>query len=315
MTSKKRLFIFGDSFSQTFKSHKESNSSWFSRYYNHINEIPLHFSEIISQTFDLELINYAVGGSSNYSIFDCFISNHENITENDIVIVGWTAINRFRIATQTNEFVDILSFTSNAQQHDDVSLVTTHEIAINRDNHNIWWSEINNFVKIINKLSKTKNVYHWTWETPKTEISYNIWSKDNVENKVVMIAKNWKNIDLDVKTAITNSCDYLFDLTKDFSIDEVSQLYKNNKKIFFVNREIAPLNVLGKICSLFNYRTYDTTNYKKECYRNFLPWFDYETIKQETNGSVDDIHYGKNGHRDFADTLIEIIDINKKPII
>jgi len=307
MTSKKRLFIFGDSFSQTFKSHKESNSSWFLRYYNHINEVPIHFSEIISNTLDFELINLSVGGSSNYTIFDKFLLNYENINEDDFVIIGWTSINRFRIATQTNEFVDVLSFTSNPQQHDDVSLVTSHEIAINRDNHNIWWSEIDNFVKIISKLSKSKNIFHWTWESPKTEISYNIWSKNDIQNNIVMIAKNWKNIDIDVKTAVSNSCDKIFDLTKEISIDEVIDLYRNNKKIFFINREVAPLTTLGKICSKFNYRIYDTTNYKKECYRNFLPWFDYETIKQETNGVIDDLHYSRNGHKDFADMLIELL--------
>lgn len=314
MTSKKRLFIFGDSFSQTFKSHNDVNSSWFSKYYNYINEIPLNFSEIISNSLDLELINFAMGGSSNYTIFDTFLKNYETINENDIVIIGWTAINRFRIATQTNEFVDILSFTSNAQQHDDVGLVTTHEIAINRDNHSIWWSEVSNFVKIVNKLSKTKNIYHWTWESPKTEVSYNIWSDHDIKNKIIMITKNWKNIDFDVKTAVTNSCDKLYDLTKEISIEEVVDLLKNNKKLFFVNREIAPLSTLGKICSEFNYRIYDTTNYKKDCYRYFIPWFDYETIKQETNGVVDDIHYGRKGHQDFANTLIDIIDMNKKPI-
>lgn len=313
--NKNKLHVFGDSFSQTFKSHKESNSSWFLNYYNHTNEVPENFSEILSNHLNYELVNHSIGGSSNYTIFDTFLKNVDMINENDIIIFGWTAINRFRIASNTNNFIDILPFTSNPKQNDDVSLITTHEIAINRDSYSIWWKEIENFVKIIKLILKNNQIYHWTWESPKTNVSYNIWSEDSMERKIVMIAETWKNVDMDVKNAITSSCDYIFDLTKDFSIEEVRKLNNEGKKIFFINREIAPLSILGPVCSNFNYTIYNTTNHKKECYRNFIPYFKYETIKEETNGAVDDIHYGKYGHQELAKTFIEIIETNKKPII
>ena len=315
MIIKPKIHVFGDSFSVTFKQHKESNSSWFLDYYKVINEIPESYCELIANHYDYQLCNYSMGGCSNYTIFDTFLENYENISKNDLVIFGWTSINRFRIASQNNTFVDILPFTSVPKQNDDVNLQSTHEIAVNRDSYNIWWKEISNNIKVINKLLNGINTYHWTWSEPQTHIGDNIWSSEDIEMKRIMIADTWKNIDIDVKNAITRSCDYLFDLINPIDLNEIKSLVNQNKKIFLVNREICPLSIYGEINRNFNPKIYNTTNHKKECFKLMIPYFKYETIKDETKGNVKDIHYSRNGHKELSKTLIEIIGENKKPII
>lgn len=315
MNIKPKLHLFGDSFSVTFKQHKESNSSWFSEYYKVINEIPQNYGEILSNYYGHELVNYSIGGCSNYTIFETFLDNYERINKNDLVIFGWTSINRFRIASQNNKFVDILPFTSVPKQNDDVNLQTTHEIAINRDSYNIWWKEVENNIKIINRLLEGFEVYHWTWSEPQTYIGDNIWSFEDIEMKKIMIADTWKNVDIDVKNAVSRSCDYLFDLINPIDINNIKSLVNQNKKVFLVNREICPLSIYGEINKNFNTIIYNTKNHKKECFKLMIPYFKYETIKDETNGIVNDIHYSRNGHIQLSKTFIEVIGENKKPII
>jgi hypothetical protein len=313
MLNKVKLHVFGDSFTQTFKSHKTGGSAWGNKYMDYIGEVPENYTELIANHFDYDLHNYAVGGCSNYTIFDKFFEHRKNISQGDIVIFGWTAINRFRIANHQNRYVDILPNTPHPKQNDDVDLRTTQEIAINRDSYNIYWKELGQFVKIINELLKNNIVYHWSWCLPSSTIVDNIWSEDNLSHKNVMMARSWKNIDIDVKNAIGRSCDLLLDLAKPFDMDEIKSLVNSGKRVFGVNIELAPLNILGPFYQTFNCSEYNTINHKKECFKLFIPYYNYETISEETNGNIPDIHYSRNGHKDLANTFIELIEI-KKPI-
>jgi len=313
MLNKVKLHVFGDSFTQTFKSHRNGGSAWGNKYMDYIGEVPENYTELIANHFDYDLHNHAVGGCSNYTIFDKFFENRKNISQGDIVIFGWTAINRFRIANHQNRYVDILPNTPHPKQNDDVDLRTTQEIAINRDSYNIYWKELEQFVKIINELLKNNIVYHWSWCLPSSTIVDNIWSEDNLSHKNVMMARSWKNIDIDVKNAIGRSCDLLLDLAKPFDMDGIKSLVNSGKRVFGVNIELAPLNILGPFYQTFNCSEYNTINHKKECFKLFIPYYNYETINEETNGNIPDIHYSRNGHKELASTFIELIE-TKKPI-
>ena len=99
------------------------------------------------------------------------------------MIFGWTAINRFRIANHQNRYVDILPNTPHPKQNDDVDLITTQEIAINRDSYNIYWKELEQFVTIINEFLKNNIVFHWNWSLPSGNVVDKIWSEENLKNK------------------------------------------------------------------------------------------------------------------------------------
>ena len=77
MLNKIKLHVFGDSFTQTFKSHQSGGSAWGKKYMDYIGEVPDNYTEIIANHFDFDLKNYAVGGCSNYTIFDKFFENRK----------------------------------------------------------------------------------------------------------------------------------------------------------------------------------------------------------------------------------------------
>lgn len=314
MDNKIKLHVFGDSFTQSFSSHMRSGSAWGKKYMEYIDEIPENFCEIISNHFDYDLKNYAVGGCSNYTIFDKFIEYKKDISKDDIVIFGWTAINRFRIANHQNIYVDILPNTPHPKQNDDVDLITTQEISINRDSYNIYWKELENFIKIINEILKNNQTYHWTWVTPSTNVSDTIWSDENLRVRNVMMAKSYKNLDIDVRNAIGRSCDVLLDMAKPFDIEEIKSIVNEGKRVFGVNVELCPLSNLGPFYNTFRCVEYNTTNHKKECFKLFIPHYGYETIREETNGNIPDIHYSRNGHKELSNTFIDLIE-TKKPIV
>ena len=69
---------------------------------------------------------------------------------------------------------------------------------------------------------------------------------------------------------------------------------------------------------LFHFEYYHAINYKKICYNNFIPWKQYQTISEETNGVIDDLHYSENGHIDLANDILNEINksfksLTKKP--
>lgn len=305
--NKIKIHTFGDSFTVTFKQHLSGGSLWAGRYIDYIKETPEIYSEIICKHFDFELKNYAIGGSSNYTIFETVIENKKYFSPQDIIIINWSAINRFRIANHQNFFVDIAPNTPHPKQNDDVELVTTQEIAINRDSYNVFWKEIELFVNIISELIPNNKVYYWSWEKPSVDVSSNIWSEEDVKHRTIMTIPEWKNMDIDIKNAIGRSCDLIVDVTKIFDIDELTKLNREGKRIFVINTKMVSPHITKPIFDKFNCKPYNTINHRKECFKKFIPYFNYETIEQETFGSVKDIHYSRNGHRDLADTFIELL--------
>ena len=51
------LYMFGDSHTQTFKSHYESRQTWSVQYVKHLGFVPEHYAELIPKYFDIDVIN------------------------------------------------------------------------------------------------------------------------------------------------------------------------------------------------------------------------------------------------------------------
>jgi hypothetical protein len=308
---KPRLYTFGDSHTQTLKSHLESKSTWALEYIDYIGEVPETYSEIISNQLSIELNNFGKGGASNHTIFDIFIENYKNIKPNDIVIFGWTGISRFRISSNVNTFVDVLPNPAHPKQNDDVSKNSELEIAINRDSYSVWWTEVKQYIQIIKDLLPKNKILHWTWVNPEIVVPTNIWSQESIDLKLSLLVHDWPNIDEKVKNVIINNCDYLIDLNNDVNVDDLIIKSKEGKKLIFINIENCDKEIRNRVLNEFRIKFYDSKNYKKECYELMIPYVKYETIYDHTNGNVDDLHTGKNGHIELANNLLNHI---KKPI-
>jgi hypothetical protein len=270
--------------------------------------IPRNYSEIIAESLDIDLENHGVGGCSNQTIFDNFLRCVSQIKPNDFVIFQWTDPGRFRISTEANFFRDITGTLLHPPQNDDVSSQSTSEIAINRSTYSVYWTEIENYVKIIKMILKN-NVYHWTWVHPIEILPNRLWSKRYpIFNIVLYVKGNWDDVSDYHKVLIKRETDIIYDVFENLNIDKISTNFDLGKRIVLVNVEKLNDSDQELIRQLkINFEYYHAINYKKLCYKHFIPWKQYNTVNEETNGVVDDMHYSEKGHIDLAeDLLIEI---------
>ncbi len=166
-----KLWIFGDNNSAIFGKTKERRFKYYKEYRNGV--FPKTWSELLSKELNLELRNMAVSGQSNYDIFDMFCKCINQIQKDDIVIIGWGYINRFRLVDETtNSFVTI---RSNQFKADDINTPTllngidinvVNSILSNRQNSE-WLNEVYGWENVINKLSELIGfkIRYWTFDT------------------------------------------------------------------------------------------------------------------------------------------------------
>lgn len=158
---KNNLFVFGCSYSAKFK-----HSGITTDYETYLNGWPLSWSEILSDKLNLELVNRAKGGRSNDSIFDDFCNESGNIKKGDIVIIGWSYLNRFRTcSTKSNSTRWIDVSVSNPEaivKHTNLSTRTVEEICLSRID-DLYEIELHNREKLIVDYLKLKNVNLFLW--------------------------------------------------------------------------------------------------------------------------------------------------------
>ena len=159
------------------------------------------------------------GGCSNYDIFHTLIKNIDKINNDDIIIIGWTQMIRFRIASKRNDFYNVMVAVVDQMNHlIDVPSQSLIDITLNRSNNSIYYDELTDYIKIINKSLPNNKIINWTWVKP----------------------------------------------------------------------------------------TFNDENEKK-FYELLIPYKDYKTVRQETNGDVDDFHYGEVGHNELSQDLIKFL--------
>lgn len=173
-----KLWIFGDNNSAVFGKTKERRFKYYKEYRG--GTFPKSWSELLSKELGLELKNMAVLGQSNYDIFDMFCKCIEQIKKDDIVIIGWGYVQRFRLVDETtNSFVTI---RTNQFKEDDINKpallngidLNTINVLLNNRANSEWINEVSNWENIINLLSKLigfKLVY-WTFDTSLNKSHY-----------------------------------------------------------------------------------------------------------------------------------------------
>jgi len=161
-----KLWVFGDSFSATNK--RNIIEKWRKLYIKWKGYTPNVWCEFLNDSLQLKLHNLSISATDNYTIFDTIIDSLDSISENDIVIVGWTSTLRFRLIDRLNNFntirpsdLDTFSTLNHTYEYDNISITTINEMLINRDNE-LYQYELNRFIKIINKSINAKKIIHWS---------------------------------------------------------------------------------------------------------------------------------------------------------
>jgi hypothetical protein len=162
------LFTFGCSFTEDFEDvpkyyntvEKEMSSRW--EYIETFldGNVPKSWPKLLSEKLELDIKNYGEGGQSNMRIFENFISKCDDVKCNDIVIVNWTGMSRFKWAYNKN-FITILPNSNFI--YGEINQSTIEDVLVNKSDE-IWKNEVYGFIKIIDKLSDLVGfkVYYWS---------------------------------------------------------------------------------------------------------------------------------------------------------
>lgn len=173
-----RLWIFGDNNSAIFGKTKERRFKYYKEYRN--GQFPKTWSELLSKELNLDLKNMAVSGQSNYDIFDMVCKCIEQVKKDDVVIIGWGDIRRFRLVDDTtNGFVTIRpnqlipEWINNPLFLNGININVINSILQNRTNTE-WLNEIYNWEIIINLLSKLIGfkIVYWTFDSTLNKSHY-----------------------------------------------------------------------------------------------------------------------------------------------
>lgn len=170
---KNTLWTFGCSFTAEYypvgqdfgRSNYDDYKDWRG------GNLPDVWPTILSKKLNYNLQNRGIGASSNYTIFSQFIKSIEQIKKNDIVIIGWTSLLRYRISKKMpsdvgeNKFADILplvDFNDEFYEQTGFTKNTIDTILYNRG-HEIWSQEVWEWCKIIKEYCKSKLVTCLFW--------------------------------------------------------------------------------------------------------------------------------------------------------
>jgi hypothetical protein len=168
----KSIWYFGDSNTEIYNPQYK----WVKDYIDWKGYTPKHWTEVLSERIELPSYNLGKGGCDNYTIFDSLINNLDRISDEDIVIIGWTIPIRGRIANlDTNEWITIapmgepnLKCISNNAIWEMVSL---------RDSA-LYTNEVLGWQKLIKKALRNNKVIFWSYFpefSNKGLIDYKYW--------------------------------------------------------------------------------------------------------------------------------------------
>lgn len=157
----KTLWTFGDSLTAGYTTEDK----WAKDYIDWKGYKPKIFSEIIAEQLGIELMNLGKGGSDNDTIFETFCKNIKKIKENDIVLIGWSSLYRFRFGIE-DKWKTIVPNFEDIKKIDDinsysVSNDTIREILVNRSSP-VYLNELNILIFFLEYICKDFKLLNWS---------------------------------------------------------------------------------------------------------------------------------------------------------
>ena len=154
---------------------------------------------------------------------------------------------------------------------------------------------LHTYIKNVNKI-KSDDILIFGWTQP---IRFRIASKRNDFYDVIIAVAPYMEefIDMSIETlndiTINRSTHSIF---WDELIDYVNIINKtSNESLIFHWTWVEPT------------KNIDTNVFENKFYNLLEPFKKYKTVKEETNGDIDDFHYGEVGHIELANDLLDRI--------
>jgi hypothetical protein len=154
-----RIFAFGDSFTNGFEDEKALHVK---EYISWKGYKPKGYLNFLSEYYSCEVYNFAIQGNDNYSILESFCNNFDKIKDDDLVVINWSKVERFRVVNTLDSWVRIVPNHLGILNQTDISLKTANEIMVNRMSKK-YVEEVLNWSKLIDQISKGKKILQWSY--------------------------------------------------------------------------------------------------------------------------------------------------------
>jgi lysophospholipase L1-like esterase len=152
------VWTFGDSLTERYNP----NFDWSKKYIEWKGYRPKVHGDFLSEMLNYELKNLGMGGSDNYTIFETFCKNINEIKVGDIVIIGWSDVGRFRLSNKNGHWLSIIPNHSNVSSYaKHITESTVNEILVNRT-ADIYVDEVNNWINLIKKSLNGVKLVNWS---------------------------------------------------------------------------------------------------------------------------------------------------------
>ncbi len=157
------LWTFGDSFTESFLPKEDCKViHWRHHYINWKGYVPKVYGEFLSERLGMKLMNFGMGSSDNYSIFESFCKNVNHIEKDDLVIFGWSDAVRFRMTDGSGGWHSFTPcFREDSVPAEYMDRDSIDKILANRTNPR-YEEEVNIWINAINKFLNYTTVIHWT---------------------------------------------------------------------------------------------------------------------------------------------------------
>lgn len=152
------LFTFGCSYTEDFKDK-------YKHYFDYRGgNYPSSWPTILSEKLDLNISNYGIASVGNDIIFNQICKHISEIKKNDVVIIGWTYIHRYKWGVEnSNSWTNLGAGPLNNNNF--ITKSTHEEIVLNRL-HPLYIQEIYDRMTLIEHISNVVgfDVYYWSSE-------------------------------------------------------------------------------------------------------------------------------------------------------
>jgi hypothetical protein len=182
------LYTFGCSFTEGFNENHELYQEY--KVFKG-GTFPKTWPELLSEKLGFNLFNYGIGGTGNQHIFTNFCKHVNQFKKGDIVIIGWTFMERFRMSNVNGTGWN--HFGPSSKKETNIELISNDCLDMLFINRTLkpYYDEIYDYEKIIDKLSKEMGfeIYYWTIIN---ELIYN-QDKDILNQKKYLLNKMIKD--------------------------------------------------------------------------------------------------------------------------
>ena len=150
-----KLWIFGDSYSAPYPKISKNGKE----YIEWKGYEPKVYGDVLGEKLGMEVINTALGGLDNYSIFEFFCNNVDKINPGDVVVIGWSDTTRFRLVKDIEiKWQSIIINAKHTNPHfNHISKDSINEIGVNRMSM-LYWIEVMSWSKLIQFTLNTNKI-------------------------------------------------------------------------------------------------------------------------------------------------------------